>query len=259
MNYPLVTEIIDVKSENKKIKTIIFEYPIKMNPGQFFMIWIPNVDEIPMSVSYINNNLKGITFKNVGDATESLFNLEVGDKIGLRGPYGRGFDIKGKKILFVGGGTGTAMLAPAIEEAALKNISSSVLIGIKNYNDMFFEDRLKKCGVEYYISTDDGSKGFHGYASDFAKVLLCKTKFSSILTCGPEIMMKKLFDICGNISFQASLERYMKCGVGICGQCCIGNGLRLCVEGPVINGDVLKNIRDFGFYKRDASGRKIYL
>ena len=259
MNSPHVTEIIETKSENNNIKTLMFDYPKKMDPGQFFMIWIPHIDEIPMSVSYINNDIKGITFKKVGDATESLFDLDVGDKIGIRGPYGKGFKIKGNKLLFVGGGTGIAMLAPAVEEAMEKNISSTVIIGVKNYKEIFFEDRLRQCGVKIYVSTDDGSKGYCGYASDLAKELLYEIKFSSILTCGPEIMMKKLFDICINISFQASLERYIKCGVGICSQCCIGNGLRVCVEGPVFEGDALKKVKDFGFYKRDASGRKIRL
>ena len=259
MNGLFVTKIIDIREENKNIKTLMFNYPKKMNPGQFFMIWIPRIDEIPMSVSYIKNNIKGITFKKVGDATKALYNLDVGDKIGIRGPYGNGFEINGKKILFVGGGTGIAMLAPAIDEAVSKNISSIVIIGVKNCNELFFEDRLKKCNVKLYISTDDGSKGYCGFASDLAKDLICKTKFSSVLTCGPEIMMKKLFDFCANISFQASLERYMKCGVGICSQCCIGNGLRVCVEGPVFERDVLKNVKDFGFYRRDASGGKVDL
>jgi len=58
-----------------------------------------------------------------------------------------------------------------------------------------------------------------------------------------EAMMKKLFDITQNISFQASLERYMKCGIGLCGQCCIGKGLRVCDEGPVFNGKTLKNMQ----------------
>jgi dihydroorotate dehydrogenase electron transfer subunit len=259
MNSLQVSEIIETKSENKNIKTIIFDFPKKIIPGQFFMIWIPYIDEIPMSVSYINENRKGITFKKVGDATKSLFNLEVGDKIGIRGPYGKGFDIKGKKILFVGGGTGIAMLAPAIEQAVLKNISPTVIIGVKNHKEIFFEDRIKKLDVKIYVSTDDGSKGYNGYASDLAEELLSKIKFSSILTCGPEIMMKKLFDISDNIPFQASLERYMKCGVGLCGQCCINNGLRVCVEGPIFKRDILKKVKDFGFYKRDASGRKIHL
>jgi len=259
MNGLFVTKIIDTREENKNIKTLMFNYPKKMNPGQFFMIWIPRIDEIPMSVSYINNNIKGITFKKVGDATKTLYNLDVGDQIGIRGPYGKGFEINGKKILFVGGGTGIAMLAPAIEEAVSKNISSIAIIGVKNINELFFEDRLKKCSVKLYISTDDGSKGYCGFASDLAKDLICKTNFSSVLTCGPEIMMKKLFDVCANTSFQASLERYMKCGVGICSQCCIGNGLRVCVEGPVFDRDVLKNVKDFGFYKRDATGGKVDL
>ena len=134
MNSLQVAEIIETKSENKNIKTIMFDFPKKMIPGQFFMIWIPHIDEIPMSVSYINDNIKGITFKKVGDATKSLFDLEVGDNIGIRGPYGKGFDIKGKKILFVGGGTGIAMLAPAIEQAVVKNISSTVIIGVNASN-----------------------------------------------------------------------------------------------------------------------------
>jgi dihydroorotate dehydrogenase electron transfer subunit len=70
-------------------------------------------------------------------------------------------------------------------------------------------------------------------------------------------MMKKLLEICKNVPFQASLERYMKCGFGICGQCTVGKGLRVCEEGPVFDGKTLKNIEDFGFFKRDATGRKI--
>jgi dihydroorotate dehydrogenase electron transfer subunit len=193
----------------------------------------------------------------VGEASNALFNLKEGDKIGVRGPYGNGFELKGKKILFVGGGTGVAMIAPAVEEAVRKNISSTVIIGVKNKSELFFEDRFKKCGAQVYVSTDDGSKGYKGFASDLTKELLSKGKFASVLTCGPEIMMKKLLDICKNIPFQASLERYMKCGIGLCGQCCIGIGSRVCKEGPVFDGKMLKNFEDFGVYKRDAAGRKV--
>ena len=257
MSYPAVKEIIVSRKETSDIKTFMFEYPGKIVPGQFFMIWIPSVDEIPMSVSYIDKKIKGITFRKVGEATNALFNLKEGDKIGIRGPYGNGFKIKGKEILFVGGGTGIAMIAPAVEEAVRKDISSTVIVGVKNKNELFFENRFRKSGAKVYISTDDGSKGYKGFASDLAKELLNKDKFNSILTCGPEVMMKKLLGLCRNIQFQASLERYMKCGIGLCGQCCIGEGLRVCVEGPVFDGKTLKNVEDFGLYKRDASGRKI--
>jgi dihydroorotate dehydrogenase electron transfer subunit len=252
-----IIKIYESKIENKDIKTFIFKYKKEIKPGQFFMIWIPNVDEIPMSVSYDYKDLKGITFKRVGEATNALFEMDVGDKIGVRGPYGNGFDISGKKILFVGGGTGIVNLVLAVEEAENLNINSTVIIGVKKRSEVIFKDRFKKCGAEVYVSSEDGSEGFKGLATDLARKLFKKKNFSSILTCGPEIMMKNLLEYCENLHFQASLERYMKCSVGICSQCCIGNGLRVCMDGPIFDGETLKNIEEFGVYRRDASGRKI--
>ena len=257
MNYPKILQIIEIKKESSNIKTIKFSYPKNIDPGQFFMIWIPRVDEIPMSVSYISKKVKGITFKKVGDATSALFEFKVGDKIGIRGPYGNGFKIHGEKILFVAGGTGIAMITPTVEKAIDKKIKSTVIIGAKNKNELFFEDRLKKYGAEVYICTDDGSKGYKGFITDLAKEILNENKFDLILTCGPEMMMKKLLEMSKNIPFQASLERYMKCGFGICGQCCVGNGLRVCKEGPIFDKKKLKNIEDFGVFKKDAAGYRV--
>lgn len=257
MNIPKITKLIENKKEAMDIKTITFHYPEEIEPGQFFMVWIPDVDEIPMSVSYINGDIKGITFRKVGDATSALYKLKPGDKIGIRGPYGNGFKIQGKHTLFVGGGTGVATLAPATEEAVKNSISTTVVFGVKNKSELFFEKRLKKCGANLIISTDDGSAGYKGFASDAAKEILKTEKIDAVLTCGPEMMMKTLLDFCKNISFQASLERYMKCSIGICGQCCIGKGLRVCIDGPVFDGKTLKNVKDFGVYRRDSAGRKI--
>ena len=257
MNVPIVTKIIESKTEAKDIKSITFQYNKETKPGQFFMIWIPGVDEIPMSVSYINGDTKGITFKKVGDATAALCNLKPGDKIGIRGPYGNGFKIEGKHILFVGGGTGVAMLAPAIEQAIKDKITSTVIIGAKNKSELFFEEQLKRCKANVLVSTDDGSAGHKGFASYLAKEILKKESIDAVLTCGPEMMMKTLLDCCKNISFQASLERYMKCSIGICGQCCIGRGIRVCVDGPIFDGKTLKNVEDFGVYRRDSAGRKV--
>jgi dihydroorotate dehydrogenase electron transfer subunit len=257
MNYPEIVEILETKNENSEIKTIKFEFNSDINPGQFFMIWIPGVDEIPMSVSYIDKKVKGITFKNVGDATKELFNLKVGEKIGIRGPYGNGFNIKGKNILFVAGGTGIAMIAPSVERAIKNNIKTTVLLGVKNNMELFFENRIKKSSADLFVCTDDGSYGYKGFVTCLAEDTISNNQFDQILTCGPEIMMKKLFEISKNISFQASLERYMKCGFGLCGQCCVGDGLRVCKEGPVFDEKTLKKIEDFGVYKRDASGKKV--
>ena len=257
MNIPKTTKIIDIRNEAENVKTITFKYPGKSKPGQFFMIWIPGVDEIPMSISYLDKDIQGITFKKIGDATSALYQLKKGDLIGVRGPYGNGFQIQGKQVLFVGGGTGIATLASAVEHTVKNKNEAIVIIGAKTKNELFFEDRLKKCGAKILISTDDGSKGFKGFATDLAKDILKKENIDSVMTCGPEQMMKTLLTHCNKIFFQASLERYMKCAIGICGQCCIGEGLRVCMDGPIFDGETLKNIPDFGEFRRDSAGRKV--
>ncbi|UCD13600.1 MAG: hypothetical protein JSW60_08595, partial [Thermoplasmatales archaeon] len=146
---------------------------------------------------------------------------------------------------------------PAVEETKKKNIESTVVIGVKNKSELFFEKQLKEHGANVVISTDDGSAGRKGSASELAKEILQQEEIDAVITCGPEMMMKALLDYCDNITFQASLERYMKCAMGICGQCCIGKGLRVCKDGPVFDGKTLKDFEDFGIYRRDSAGRKI--
>jgi dihydroorotate dehydrogenase electron transfer subunit len=257
MNHPRITRILSSSEETTDIKTITFQCPGEITPGQFFMVWIPGIDEIPMSVSFIKQDVKGITFRNIGDATQALYQLKKGDQIGIRGPYGNGFMLKGKRQLFVGGGTGIAMLAPLVEQAQKKKLKSTVVLGVKTKDELFFEDRFRRTKATVLVSTDDGSKGYKGFASDLAEELVKKERFDTVYTCGPEQMMSSLLSFCKTIPFQASLERYMKCAIGICGQCCIGTGLRVCVDGPIFDGTTLKKIQDFGIYRRDAAGRKI--
>lgn len=257
INIPRITSIATSCIEARDIKTITFRYPGNVVPGQFFMVWVPGVDEIPMSVSSFTKATKAITFRNVGDATDALYHLRKGDKIGIRGPYGNGFTLKGKRLLFVGGGTGIAMLTPAIEEAHKKKLETTVIIGAKTQNQLFFEKRMRRCGATVLVSTDDGSIGYKGFASELAKNVLKQEPIDAVYTCGPEPMMKTLLSYCKTITFQASLERYMKCAIGLCGQCCIGKGLRVCHDGPIFDGVTLRKVKDFGFYHRDAAGRKI--
>lgn len=257
MNSPTITTIKKSIKEADNIKSILFEYPGEIQPGQFYMIWIPGIDEIPMSVSYIDNELKGITFRKIGAATTALYNLQSGDKIGIRGPYGKGFSLQGNHLLFVGGGTGIAMIAPAVEQAGKKHLETIVVIGVKTKNELFFEQRLRQSGAHLHISTDDGSLGFKGFASKLVKNILKTETINSVYTCGPELMMQTLLQTCGDLPFQAGIERYMKCALGICGQCCIDKGLRVCADGPVFDGATLKHVDDFGVYRRDSAGRKI--
>jgi len=257
MNQPTITTIQSSILETDDVKTITFHYSAEMKPGQFFMVWIPGVDEIPMSVSKITENVKAFTFRKIGEATQALFDLKKGAKIGIRGPYGNGFCLTGKHPLIVGGGTGIAMLAPLVEQARKNQFTTSVILGVKTKDQLFFEDRLRRTGATVLISTDDGSKGFKGFASDLTKEVIQKGTIDAVYTCGPEKMMAALLRQCKGIPFQASLERYMKCAIGLCGQCCIGEGLRVCLDGPIFDGVTLKKIKDFGLYQRDAAGRKI--
>ena len=128
MNIPTVTKILTSTNEARDIKTITFRYSQSVTPGQFFMIWIPGIDEIPMSVSKINKDIKGITFRKVGEATQALYQLKPGQKIGIRGPYGNGFTLTGKHLLFVGGGTGIAMLKYLLREIQIP------LVDMQNQN-----------------------------------------------------------------------------------------------------------------------------
>ncbi len=258
MNSPRITTIRATKQETRSVTTLTFSDSQPIIPGQFYMIWIPGVDEVPMSVSLIYDSLKGITFRKVGDATAALASLKKGDRIGLRGPYGNGFSLEGRRPLFIAGGTGGAMLAPAIEHLQKKKRKTTVIIGAKTKDDLFFEQRLAKTGATVLVTTDNGTKGYHGYASDLAKDLLSQPGFDAVYTCGPEPMMKTLLSVCKDIRFEASLERYMKCAIGLCGQCCIGDGVRVCADGPIFDGETLKKIPDFGTFKRDAAGKKQY-
>lgn len=261
MHVPKVVEIKRIIQETETVKTFIFDWKVdKEYPGQFMMVWNFE-DEKPMSLSSIDpvKDEIGISVKKVGKFTEATHLLNVGDRLGLRGPYGRGFQIAGLKILAVGGGIGMAPVAAFAEEATARGVEVEIITAAPTGEELLFLDRLKKCGINLRSCTDDGSYGFCGFGTDLAEELLETNEYDMIVTCGPEIMMKKLADVADKfeIPAQFSLERYMKCGVGICGQCCVDNvGWRICKEGPVFWRDELKLITEFGEYRRDASGMK---
>ena len=248
--------IARVVEETSIHKTIFFDIEMKAEPGQFVMIWIPGVDEVPMSLSYIEGGT-GITVEKVGEATQAIHGMREGDMLGVRGPYGKGFRMAGSKALFVAGGTGIAPLLPLIKRYRGEK---HVVLGARTKEYLLFVEELKNIS-SLSITTDDGSIGFKGFATEMAEKIMEKEDFDIVYTCGPEIMMKKMLDLCmeRGIEMQASLERYMKCGIGVCGHCCIGRGLRVCVDGPVFNHEVLEKLEEFGVYSRDASGRRIYL
>jgi len=261
MNVPKIVEIKEIIKETPTVKTFIFDWEItEETPGQFMMIWNFH-DEKPMSLSLIDpvKGEIGFTIRKVGKFTEALHKLEVGAQLGLRGPYGRGFEIAGLKILAVGGGVGMAPLAAFAEEASRKGVEVDLISAAATQDELLFMNRLNRTGTNLRACTDDGTYGFCGFGTDLAQKVLESNSYDMIVTCGPEVMMKKIADLAEEyeIPGQFSLERYMKCGVGICGQCCVDDvGWRICKEGPVFWSDEVKLITEFGKYRRDAAGRK---
>jgi len=258
MEKPTICEIKEIITESPSTKTFILDRKFKFRPGQFAMLWLPGVDEKPFG--YSSN--RSFTIARVGKFTEAMHSLKEGDLLGVRGPYGTSFEALGERILAIAGGIGVVPIIAAVEEFSKKGFEITTILGARSREELLFGERFKGCG-NLLPCTDDGSFGYSGFTTDRLEELLRKgCKFDLIITCGPEIMMKKVVDVSNryNIPVQVSLERYMKCGIGICGQCALDEeGLCVCREGPVFWGDKLKYISEFGRYKRDESGSRVLI
>jgi len=262
-NRPRIVRLVDVKDESSTVRTMTFKDDLcsKAKPGQFIMVWIPGVDEIPMSISVIKEDLAGLTVRKVGEASKALFDIKAGGTIGIRGPYGNGFTPIIGKVMIIGAGTGLAPLMPLTEILAERSASIDMIIGGKTIDEFVFIDRAKralsKTKARLVTTTEDGSHGIKGLATDAILPILKERSIDIIYTCGPELMMKKVFNTAqeSKIPVQASLERVMKCGIGICGSCCIGR-YRVCKDGPVFDSSKLEEAKnEFGSFRRDHSGR----
>jgi dihydroorotate dehydrogenase electron transfer subunit len=256
---PMSAKILEIVDETPTIKTFRLDTSpwLHGRPGQFVMVWVRGVDEVPMTLSYDN----AITVQKVGDATEALFRLKEGDTVGLRGPYGNGWELIGDEILVISGGVGSAPLAPLAEKAAKIGVNVTTLAGYRTKDEVHFRERYEKAG-KTLIATDDGSYGHKGFVTDLLKSIDLNT-FTQIYCCGPEKMMFRVLGMldAGHAApkSQFSLQRYIKCGIGVCGSCCMDpDGLRVCKDGPVFCGDVMLK-SEMGKYARDASGRRVNL
>jgi len=238
-------------------------------PGQFVMIWIPGVDEIPLSLSTIDpkEGIVEITVEEVGEFTRKLHRMKVGGVVGMRGPFGNGYTLtKARKVLIVSGGTGLASLAPLTEKIAKqKGCRVTFLLGAKKCGELLFLERIKTllAAMNHRVvaTTEDGSYGIKGLVTEPAEQILAKERFNIVYACGPEQMMYKMFLLTEpfKMPFQASLERLMRCAIGLCGTCVIGR-FRVCRDGPVFSKEQLREVRnEFGRFKRGFDGRKTVL
>ncbi|MBT7736730.1 dihydroorotate dehydrogenase electron transfer subunit [Candidatus Peregrinibacteria bacterium] len=260
---PVSIPIKKIVKENDTTNTYIFDYTVQGKPGQFVMMWIPGVDEKPFSIALDDKNELWITVCKVGPATEELFKLKVGDRVGIRGPFGTFYDIEeDDHLALVAGGYGAAPMYFAAHEALKKGAKVEFLVGARNKDLLLYTQKILGLGgAELHISTDDGSAGREGFVTELLKEVMEKEKITKVFTCGPEIMEKFVGQIAeeGGAECFLSVEKYMKCGFGVCGQCAIdGTGVLACKSGPVMDWKLVKKLSEFGKYHRDAQGKKHY-
>ncbi|MFH0860353.1 MAG: dihydroorotate dehydrogenase electron transfer subunit [Candidatus Altiarchaeota archaeon] len=250
---PEMVRIKEVIGETNTVKTFIVDKKLMAEPGQFCMLWIPGVGEKPFSFSYIEK-FAGVTVRRAGRFTESMHKLDAHDTIGLRGPYGNGFRLAGKDVIVVAGGCGAAPLLPLVKRLGKRDIT--IIVGASTESELLFVKEYEEHG-EVLTVTDDGSSGTKGTTVDILGNVLVLKKPDQIYACGPERMLSSIMEIAlkNRIPCQLSLERYMKCGMGLCGSCLL-DGMRVCEDGPIFEAIALKDT-EFGKSTRDASGSRM--
>ncbi len=258
---PAIVTIEKIIDETPTVRTLVFSDEIlsQVLPGQFAMVWIPGVNELPMSVMISTEKGKAaFTVRKHGLASTALYSMKVGDQIGVRGPYGNSFTIKHGKLLLVGGGTGLVPLVRLLTFLE-QNDDITIIMGAKAEEEVFFEKLaysiLQQNTHNVIVVTEDGTYGESGLVTDVMEKFLKDNTFDAVYTCGPEKMMHKVVQMATQkkIYVEASIERMMKCGMGICGSCCFGDILA-CKDGTVFDGQFLLTNKEFGNTHRNKAG-----
>ncbi len=228
-------------------------------PGQFAELSIFGVGECPISIASTPTRKGFLEFcvRAVGQVTNALHELDVGSKIGVRGPYGNPFplsELEGRNLLFIGGGIGLAPLRSLINYV-LDNRDHygevELIYGARSPQDLAFKDELKlwdeQEGVTVYLTVDRGDerwRGPVGFVPSFLREIAPSPQEKVAFTCGPPIMIKLVMEALEEMGFPpdhmvTTLEMKMKCGVGKCGRCNIGSRY-ICRDGPVFTLEQLK-------------------
>jgi dihydroorotate dehydrogenase electron transfer subunit len=240
------TTVQSIQKLGKTIYLLKVHAPIiakAIKPGQFCNIKVSESDfpllRRPFSVCDVEEESVFFMFDVIGEGTKILSYKKAGDTLDILGPLGNGFDFSGnyQNAMIVAGGIGVAPFPYLTKYLDTKKVFT--FIGAKTFN-MIIRERLKNI----FVSTDDGSEGFHGTVIDLMKEKIVTLNIQSlrIFACGPNPMLKALqsVSIQNNYDCQISVESAMACGFGICQGCTIEtyeDGLYklICKDGPVFN------------------------
>ena len=259
----VVCEIPDVKTFYWHFEDSAEQQAFKQfRPGQFAQVSLFGVGEFPTSLPPSPSEEETFfTVRRVGSCTSALHNLTPGQKFAIRGPYGNGFPMEqyyGKNLVFVAGGIGLIPLRSCIVDALShrdKFQRIQIFHGVKTPQELMYVPKLHEWeqtpGVECYLTVDRADKDWKGnvgvVGSLFQKTGVNVPVENTIaFVCGPPIMFRFVIKDLLAMGFSernivSTLERYMKCGVGKCGHCCIGVAY-VCVDGPVFTYEQIKKL-----------------
>ncbi len=233
----------------------------RFSPGQFNMLYVFGVGEVPISISGDPQKEKSLTHttRAVGTVTKAMYKLKKGDVVGVRGPYGSAWPIgqaRGRDVVIVAGGIGLAPLRPAIYELLREREKFGkivILYGTRTPNDILYRKELEqwrsRFDLEVNITVDRAAAGWRGGVG-VVTTLIPKASFDPshaiAMVCGPELMMRftvnELHKRGVALEYMyVSLERNMKCGIGLCGHCQYGP-LFICKDGAVFPFAAIKNL-----------------
>ncbi|MDD5794698.1 dihydroorotate dehydrogenase electron transfer subunit [Clostridium sp. HCP1S3_B4] len=240
MNYKKSKVLYNEKVVDNIYK-MVCEDTNEIKPGQFYMLKLNGQTLLPRPISICEKEDNKITFLYavVGKGTEEFSKLNEGDYINLTGPLGNGFDLSKDlgKVAIVTGGIGTAPMVEVSKRLREKYKDAVIDVYAGFRDEIYLKEELLKYADSVNVTTNTGKYGHKGFVTDILK----PEEYDTVLCCGPEIMMKKVIEMCKekNVKIYVSMEKHMACGVGACLVCTCktkdGNK-RTCKDGPVFDG-----------------------
>ncbi|MBN1645797.1 FAD/NAD(P)-binding protein [Candidatus Woesearchaeota archaeon] len=259
MLYPKLYRIDNKLKQTQNEYLFRFNTPMEYTPGQFVQVSVFGYGEAPISICSYSKDYFELSVRAVGNVTQALASLNEGDMVGIRGPYGNGYDMKlfeGNNLVIIGGGCGVAPLRSIVEyvdKQKEKYGEMRILFGFRNNDEILFahdeEDWKRKHIYDMVIGQPNPEwKGKKGLITEIIDQHVTTNEKTVAFICGPPGMINaavkelKKFDFHDDQIF-VSAERHMKCATGMCGHCMI-HGKYCCKDGPVFRWDEIKDVKE---------------
>ena len=249
-------EAADIISFRLRLNDENVRRTFQFRAGQFNMLYVFGVGEVAISIVSDPDQPEHLdhTIRIVGRTTQVIERMQVGDVLGIRGPFGQGWPMetaKGKDVLVVTGGLGCAPVVGSIEYMFRRREqygTIKILHGVKAPHDLLYRERFDTWrnhpDTEVYLTSDEPGKTWHyhvGVVTELFEDIQLDPERTLVMMCGPEIMMRVAVNSLTHRGLRpdhmyVSLERHMECGIGLCGHCQLGPYF-LCKDGPVMRFD----------------------